>query len=124
MNEKNILIKIINNEIPSYKVYEDMNYLAILDINPKQNGHTILIPKEISENILMNSVKVKQTIIETAEKVIENLNNLNATGYKFVFNSGKDAGQEILHTHMHIIPYYEEGKVLENVDSVYKKITA
>ncbi len=49
--EKSIFELIINGEIPSLKVYEDDNFIAILDIQPKQKGHTLLIPKLKRENI-------------------------------------------------------------------------
>ena len=49
---KNIFEKIIDNEIPAYKVYEDEEVIAILDINPISYGHTLLIPKKRIENFI------------------------------------------------------------------------
>lgn len=106
---KDIFEMIINNEIPSLRVYEDENYIAILDANPKQKGHTLLIPKIKEENILSESKKVKENILEIASIISEKLKTkLGATGIKMVLNSGESAGQVIFHTHLHIIPYYEK----------------
>ncbi len=113
---KSIFEKIINNEINCLKVYEDDNFIAILDIKPKQKGHTLLIPKLKRENILNESEYVLENILKIGNKIANQLKTkLNASGIKMIMNNGKSAGQEVFHTHLHIIPYYKnEEKKLNN----------
>ena len=106
-----IFTKIINNEIPSHKVYEDENFIAILDISPKQTGHTLVIPKNVKENVLLEDEKTTEDLFKLS-KVISNhlMDKLGATGIKWVINNGKSAGQEVFHTHVHLIPYYDDNR--------------
>ncbi len=115
--ERSIFEQIIAGNIPSLKVYEDDKYIAILDINPKQKGHTLLIPKERQENIL-EDVEAQQDILILASELADRLKlKLGATGIKLVFNNGATAGQEVFHTHLHIIPYYDnEVEAVNNED--------
>ena len=107
--EKSIFEKIIEGSIPSTKVYEDENYIAILDITPKQKGHTLLIPKKKQENILSDNKEVIESILVVGNKVAKKLlEEYGATGIKYVLNNGASAGQVVFHTHLHIIPYYDK----------------
>lgn len=102
-----IFQKIINKEIPSDIVYEDDNFIAILDINPINEGHTLLIPKEKKENILKEDDEVvAKLFIKAKELSKELIKKYNAKGIKILTNVNKEAGQEIFHTHIHLIPYY------------------
>ncbi len=120
---KSIFEMIIEGSIPSLKVYEDENFIAILDINPKQKGHTLLIPKVKNESIINDSEFVLENILKIA-KVLSNklLNNLNASGIKLTMNNGSSAGQEVFHTHLHLIPYYDEKVDPINNEEVLKEI--
>lgn len=120
---KTLFQKIIDNEIPSLKVYENDKYIAILDIAPKQKGHTLLIPKQREESIMTDTTIVKETILGIAHIISNTLiESLGATGVKFVFNSGKSAGQVVMHTHLHIIPYYDSKKEVINNQQVLDEI--
>ncbi len=113
---KSIFEMIIDGDIPSLKVYEDENFIAFLDIQPKQKGHTLLVPKVKAENIINDSDFVKANILSKAEELSKLLmEKLNATGIKMVMNNGASAGQVVFHTHLHLIPYYDnEVEVLNN----------
>ncbi len=120
---KSVFEKIIDNEIPSFKVYEDDNFIAILDVQPKQLGHTLLIPKKKNENILEEDALIRANMAEISNKIAKQLmKNLNATGVKFVSNVGKSAGQEVFHTHLHIIPYYDSEIEPVANEEILKKI--
>src|SRR3989344_2798996 len=103
-----IFCKIINNEVPCQKVYEDKDVLAFLDIHPKSNGHTLVVPKKHSENIFDIPNSDLQKVIDVAQKIsldLKHKNNLQ--GVNFLNSSGAWAGQEVMHYHLHIIPRYE-----------------
>ena len=117
-----IFCKIINNEIPSYKIYEDDKVFAFLDVNPMSYGHTLIVPKnhildyeEIDLETLNHINKVgKELYIKLKEK-------LSPNSIQLVQNNGKL--QEVKHYHLHLIPYYDEEKQgKENIEEVYKNI--
>ncbi len=120
---KSIFEMIIDGTIPSLKVYEDENFIAILDIQPKQKGHTLLIPKEKHENILDDSQFVLENILKIAKELSNKLlAKLNATGIKLTMNNGSSAGQEVFHTHLHLIPYYDGEVEAVNNEEILKEI--
>lgn len=103
-----IFQKIINGDIPSFKVYEDDKFIAILDVNPINTGHTLVIPKKIKINILEEDSQTRSELFELATKISNNIiEKLQAHGIKWVTNVNSTAGQEVFHTHIHLIPYYE-----------------
>lgn len=98
-----IFTKIINNELPSYKIYEDQDFIAILDINPNTKGHTLCIPKkevdkifDLSENEYLNLMKFTRKIAKALEKTV----TCKRVGIAVV-------GLEVPHTHVHLIPINE-----------------
>ncbi|NOQ50395.1 MAG: HIT domain-containing protein [Mycoplasmataceae bacterium] len=121
--EKNIFEKIINNDLPALKVYEDESFIAILDINPKNMGHTLLIPKQKQKDIFAENDETRSKLINIGTLLGEKIKtNLKADGIKFVINNGKEAGQVIFQTHLHIIPYYKKTQRNINDESVKQKI--
>lgn len=106
---KSIFEKIIDNEIPSFKIYENKDFVVILDAFPKSKGHTLIIPKKKKENFLKETKKIQSDLIILADKISKQIiKNLKASGVKIQINVGKSAGQEVFHTHLHIIPYYSK----------------
>ncbi|WP_322911099.1 histidine triad protein HinT [Mycoplasmopsis felis] len=101
-----IFTKIINREIPSKILYEDELVIAIYDINPIQPGHFLVIPKNQANDLLENSEEDYLYTLKIARNLAkqEMIKN-NYSGFKLLANTGKSAGQEIFHTHIHIIPY-------------------
>lgn len=105
-----IFCKIINGEIPCYKIYEDEKYLAFLDLSQATKGHTLVIPKKHYDNIfdLDENSDIFNIVIKISKALkkilqIENINIIN--------NSGSLAGQTINHFHIHLIPRYEGDKI-------------
>ena len=110
--ENCIFCKIINNEINSIKVYEDVNFIAIEDITPTNKGHTLIIPKKHSENILEMDSETSSELTKIIKKIGKSIiKGLGAKGFNTIINTGKEAGQEVFHTHIHIIPRFENDKI-------------
>jgi histidine triad (HIT) family protein len=100
-----VFCKIVKGELPSYKVYEDEKYLAFLDIHPILAGHTLVIPKEHSQDLLHTSPAERDGLLEVVAKIAPTIvKEVNATAFNIGINIGRDSGQVVFHTHVHIIP--------------------
>ena len=115
-----IFCKIINGEIPCYKVYEDDIVLAFLDINPSSNGHTLIIPKKHYKDITDIDNETVSHIFDVTRIIKKKLEDkLGIDGLTLIQNNGDV--QEVKHFHLHLRPYYKNNK-LEKVEDIYKKI--
>ena len=104
-----IFCDIIDGNIPSKKVYEDDNILAILDISQATLGHTIVMPKKHYDNFLeMSNDEFKYLMGKVQEVSNKIVNKLNAKGCNTLINTNEVAGQTVKHTHVHIIPRYND----------------
>ena len=104
-----LFCKIIKGEIPSYKVYEDEDTLAFLDINPDSYGHTLVIPKKHFKNYEDITLETIKKVNETGKIVFKKIkDNLKADGIRLVQNNG--IIQDVPHYHIHIIPVYKSDK--------------
>ncbi len=95
-----IFTKIINNEIPSYKIAEDENFLAFLDVFPLVEGHVLIVPKIETDKIFDVSDELLSKWLVFAKpiaKAIENSFDCNRCGISVV-------GLEVPHAHMHLVP--------------------
>ena len=100
---------IVANKIPAYKIYEDDNYLAILDISQTTYGHSLVIPKEHYDNYLLMPHDKAGELMSLTNKIANKLvDKLDAKGCNILTNVNEIAGQSIKHTHIHIIPRYDE----------------
>ena len=127
-----IFCEIINGNIPSKKVYEDDNILAILDISQTTYGHTLVMPKKHYENFLqMPSDEFSNLMSKAQEISILITSKLNANGCNVLINTNEVAGQTVIHTHVHIIPRYDSSDSISisfkenkfDLDEVLNKIT-
>jgi histidine triad (HIT) family protein len=98
-----IFTKIVNGEIPAYKVAEDDNYLAFLDVNPNAKGHTLCIPKQeinklfdMEEEHYLGLMKFSRKVAKALEKTV----SCKRVGVAVV-------GLEVPHVHVHLIPLNE-----------------
>ena len=95
-----IFTKIINGEIPCYKVAEDEKYFAFLDINPLRAGHTLVVPKEETDYVFDLDDESVSGLMVFSKKV--------AAAIKTVFPCNRIGvavlGLEVPHTHVHLIP--------------------
>jgi len=113
-----LFCKIVNGEIPSFKIYEDDLVYAFLDINPDCDGHTLLIPKKHYLDIDEIPMDILNHIFEVAKKLKKILEEkLNIEGLTFVQNNGDV--QEVKHFHLHLKPYYKN-KSIKDVKEIYQ----
>ncbi len=103
----NIFAKILRGDIPSYKVYEDDDTLAFMDVMPQSDGHTLILPKtparnilDVDPDVLAKVVKVTQKIAKAAIKAFE------ADGAVVMQYNEAPAGQTVFHLHFHVVPRY------------------
>ena len=100
-----IFCAIAEGEIPSFKVYEDEQVLAYLDINPFSKGHTLVIPKKHSAGLVDTDDETLAVVIARVKKVAAHLKEkLGCDGFNIVQNNGEAAGQTVRHVHFHIVP--------------------
>lgn len=101
---KSIFEKIIDGELPSDKVFENDNILAIRDIAPIAPVHVLLMPKKHFPNLQSvgkEDLHLITEIVDIAQQLAEKFGV--ADGYRLVTNNGLEAGQEIFHLHFHLI---------------------
>jgi len=98
-----IFFKIVNGEIPCYKIAEDENYLAFLDVNPNAKGHTLCIPKleinkifDMEEDLYLGLMKFSRKVAKAIEKTV----TCKRIGVAVV-------GLEVPHVHVHLIPLHD-----------------
>ena len=110
-----LFCKIIAGDIPSKKVYEDDAAFAFLDISPWQKGHTLVVPKRHSTDVLEDD-EVLAEIGHAVARVGRMLKDkLGADACNVVANAGAASGQEVFHTHVHVIPRYADNPGIANM---------
>ncbi|NNH01272.1 HIT family protein [Acinetobacter sp. ANC 5414] len=104
-DDQNIFARIIRNEIPAIKVYEDDQVLAFMDIMPQAEGHTLVIPKtpaitllDLPPDAAAYTIQIVQKIAKAMEKALE------VKGIVLMQLSGASAGQTVPHVHFHLVP--------------------
>ena len=96
---------IVSGEIPCQKVYEDASTFAFLDIGPVSEGHTLIVPKTHADNLASGSAETAQQLMATVYRIAPAiLKAVGADGYNLGMNHGEAAGQDVFHTHLHIMP--------------------
>lgn len=114
MREKDIFCKIIDGEIPCYKLYEDEDVLAFLDISQVTKGHTLVVSKKHFENFLSTPQEEMHKVMDVAQRIGQvEIKLLGAKGVNILTNCYEAAGQSVMHFHVHVIPRYEEDKGFE-----------
>ena len=101
---KDVFCQIVEGQIPSKKVYEDDDILAIEDIKPKARIHVVIFPKKhlsatINEE---DSDVILEKVFKTVRKIAKD-KKVDQTGYRVLSNHGFDAGQSVSHLHFHLL---------------------
>jgi histidine triad (HIT) family protein len=105
---QNIFGKILRGEIPSTKVYENDHLLVIMDAFPQSKGHTLVLPKAGSRNILDADPAVVAKVAADLPRLARAVKTaMHADGLRVMQFNEAPAGQTVFHLHFHLIPIYE-----------------
>lgn len=106
-----VFCEIAKGNIPSTKIYEDDNVLAILDLSQVTRGHTLVMPKQHVDNLLTADEETASQCIKVVNQLAKKIvKNLDAKGCNILNNNNEVAGQTVMHLHFHIIPRYSENE--------------
>ena len=104
----NIFAKILRGEIPSHRVYEDNDFIAFMDVMPQANGHTLVVPKAASRNLLDADTAVLAKLLPVVQKIAKAAKlAFAADGITVIQFNEAPAGQTVFHLHVHVIPRHE-----------------
>jgi histidine triad (HIT) family protein len=106
-DDSNIFAKIIRGEIPSVKVFEDDTILVMMDIFPQSKGHTLVIPKAASRNLLdadPEALSAAAAYLPRLARAVKAATG--ADGVRLMQFNEAPAGQTVFHLHFHLIPIY------------------
>ena len=110
-----LFCKIIAGEIPCFKLFENDETLAFMDINPANEGHALVIPKEHSRDVHAVSDAAITATVTTAKKIAAAIDKtLNPDGLNLLQCNGPAAAQSVFHFHMHVLPRREGDKLKLN----------
>ncbi|MGN0935930.1 HIT family protein [Acinetobacter sp. YH12097] len=132
-DDQNIFARILRGELPAFKVYEDDQVLAFMDVMPQAEGHTLVIPKTPAITLLDLDTEAAAYTIQVAQKVAKAMEKaLDVKGIVLMQLSGAAAGQTVPHVHFHLIPtsVHELGKHaaqmgdMEKIKAIGEKIKA
>ena len=121
---------LIAGEIPSKRVYEDDAALAFLDIAPWQEGHTVVVPKRHTVDVLADDDALAEIAPAVARVGRLLKERLGADACTVLSNAGAASGQEVFHTHVHVLPRYADTPGIANlkvpvaapIDDVWRKL--
>ncbi|MBE6387777.1 MAG: HIT family protein [Lentisphaeria bacterium] len=100
-----VFCKIINNEIPSAKIYEDELVFAFLDLGPINFGHALVIPKEHHESSSTIPENVAGRMFKVASRIgVALKRKLDYDAFNLHLADGTAAGQVVMHAHLHVVP--------------------
>jgi len=103
--QKCLFCKIVAGEIPAEKVFEDNRAVAFRDVNPQAPVHVLVIPRahlESLDDATQRDEALLGHLLRVAARVA-NSEGLSESGYRTVVNTGTDAGQSVLHVHVHLL---------------------
>ena len=104
----NIFAKILRGEIPSARVYEDDSVVAFMDVMPQADGHTLVMPKTSSRNLLDADIATLAPLMTAVQKVARAVKAaFNADGVTVIQFNEPAAGQTVFHLHFHVIPRFD-----------------
>lgn len=111
-DDNNIFAKILRNELPCHKVFEDENTFVFMDIMPRGTGHCLVLPKRPARNILDADDEMLAQVYATVRKIsLASLTAFGADGLTIQQFNEPAGGQIVYHLHVHVIPRFEGVKL-------------
>ena len=108
-HEDCIFCKVLAGEIPSEKVYEDDNAIAVMDINPWTRGHVVVFPRKHAANVFeIDDDELERVILAVKRVATQVRDRLEPDGVNLLQSNGAAAWQTIFHLHFHVIPRYDD----------------
>ncbi len=105
---ENVFAKILRGEIPSNRVYEDDDTVALMDIMPRADGHLLVIPKTPCRNMLDATPEQLAAVMATVQKMAHAVKEaFGADGVTVQQFNEAAGGQEVFHLHVHVLPRHE-----------------
>ena len=106
-DQSNIFAKILRGEIAAQKFFEDERTIAILDVMPQSDGHSLVIPKCAAQNIFELDPEFASAVMHTGQLIARTVRDVFAAdGITLMQFNGAEAGQTVFHFHLHVIPRY------------------
>ena len=110
-----VFCKIVSGEVPSFTLFEDDVTLAFMDINPANEGHALVIPKEHASDLHAVSDEALARTVVTAKRVAGAIaRTLNPAGLNLVQCNGPAAAQSVMHFHVHVLPRVADDRLAMN----------
>lgn len=107
-DDQNVFARMLRGEIPAHKVYEDDTTLAFMDIMPRCDGHTLVIPKVAARNIIdIAPDRLADLMVKTQKVAIAAKSAMGADGITLQQFSETAGGQVVFHIHMHVLPRFD-----------------
>jgi histidine triad (HIT) family protein len=107
-DDTNIFARILRGEIPAHKVYEDDQVVAFMDVMPQGAGHTLVVPKAPSRNLLDADPAVLGALMAVTQKVADAVKKaFAADGITIMQFNEAASGQTVFHLHIHVIPRFD-----------------
>lgn len=104
----NVFAKILRGEIPAHKVLEDDDVVVLMDVMPQGPGHTLVVPKTASRNLLDADPAVLAKLLPVVQRVARAVKAAFAADGVSVFQYNEAAGgQSVFHLHIHVVPRFE-----------------
>jgi histidine triad (HIT) family protein len=130
-----LFCRIVSGELPSRRIYQDDRAVAFLDIAAWHRGHSLVVPKRHVSDIITETGSLSEIApaVDAVAKLLKQ--RLAADGINLLLSAGEAAGQEVFHTHMHVVPRYADEPCLRmlinpggapdgELESVYRQIQA
>ena len=104
----NIFAKILRGEIPATRVYEDDDIVAFMDVMPQGKGHTLVVPKAPSRNLLDADAATMGPLMAAVQRIARAVKTaFSADGVTVMQFNEPAAGQSVFHLHVHVIPRFD-----------------
>jgi histidine triad (HIT) family protein len=112
----------VRGEAPAWKVYEDDEFVVILDKYPASYGHLLVVSKEHFVNILDAPLEKTVKSFEIATRLAKAWRELGAPAVNVVTNAGREAGQMVFHMHIHVIPRWGGNLIWHGKDELREEV--